>query len=65
MFSSRDQYVRINEGNIRQGFPVSNWRKEKASDINLIGSYEYGSVMHYDRCSASGNGWEVITAIVS
>ena len=57
--------MRINRGNIQQGFPVSNWDKEALSDIQLIGSYEYGSVMHYGRCDASGNGLEVITAIVS
>ena len=57
--------MRINRGNIQQGFPVSNWDKEALSDIQLIGSYEYGSVMYYGRCDASGNGLEVITAIVS
>ena len=63
--SCRDQYVRINEENIRPDFPKNIWKKEKLSDIQLIGNYEYDSVMHYDRCDATGNGWEVITAIVS
>ena len=60
----RDQYVRINWGNIRPGREV-NFERKNPSDVVLYGDYDYGSVMHYSRCGFHSNGWETITPIVS
>ena len=57
--------MRINEENIGPEHGKWNWEKKELSNIDLIGSYEYGSVMHYSRCAGTRNNMEVITAIVS
>ena len=60
----RDNYVRINTGNI-QSAAVGNFDKQNPSSVLSHGAYEYGSVMHYGRCDFSANGYETITALVS
>ena len=62
IFSSyhRDQYVRINLDNVRPG-TENNFAKKDPASTTLIGSYDYGSVMHYSRCAFSNNGIETIT----
>ena len=57
----RDEYVRINWGNIRGGTGNNNFARKEPSATTLIGEYDYGSVMHYSRCGFSSNGWETIT----
>ena len=60
-FCHRDQYVRINWENIRSG-TEGNFEKKDAASSTLIGTYDYGSVMHYSRCSfVNGNRRETIT----
>ena len=59
----RDQYVRINYGNIRPG-RESQFEKKNPSQVLLHGGYDYGSVMHYSRCGFSDNGFETITPTV-
>ena len=60
----RDDYVRINEANITPG-KEGNFDKKNPSDVLTHGAYEYGSVMHYSRCSFTSNNMETITTIVS
>ena len=39
----------------------ANFAKKDSASSTLIGDYDYGSVMHYSRCSFAANGWETIT----
>ena len=50
----------INWVNIRSGWS-SNFEKRSSGQVVTIGSYDYGSVMHYSRCAASSNNRETIT----
>ena len=61
---NRDQYVTINWANIASGWS-SNFNGYTSSQVATIGSYDYGSVMHYSRCSASSNNRETITPKVN
>ena len=63
-FCLRDQYVRINFENIQSG-KEGNFEAKSPSAVLLNGDYEYGSVMHYSRCSFTSNNIETITPIVS
>ncbi|XP_078383090.1 meprin A subunit beta-like isoform X2 [Oculina patagonica] len=61
--SDRDKYVKIYWENIVQGFSDQfdkyNWR-----DIDMLGvSYDYQSIMHYNRKAFSKNGKPTIVAI--
>ena len=60
----RDQYVRINFENITPG-KEGNFEAKNPSQVLLYGDYDYGSVMHYSRCSFTSNNVETITTIVS
>ena len=60
----RNQYVTINWANIASGWS-SNFKKYSSNQVTTIGSYDYGSVMHYSRCAASKNNRETITAKVN
>ena len=54
----------INWANIASGWS-SNFKKYSSDQVATIGSYDYGSVMHYSRCAASKNNRETITAKVN
>ena len=56
----RNKYVRINWANIASGWS-NNFSGYKSNQVATIGSYDYGSVMHYSRCAASKNNRETIT----
>lgn len=59
----RDDYVQINQENIRAKY-LKNFRKaNKTMSFGL--EYDYGSIMHYSRKAFSSNGLPTMTAIVS
>ncbi len=59
--SDRDNYVRINFGNIEEGYQ-HNFNRVSNS-INIC-SYDFGSIMHYPPYAFSRNGQPTIEAIV-
>ena len=60
----RDQYVRINFENIKEG-KEHNFDAKNPSAVLLYGDYDFGSVMHYSRCAFTSNNIETITSAVS
>jgi hypothetical protein len=55
--TDRDQYVQVHQDNIEESCFTSNYQKARINQMNLIGSYDMGSVMHYPFipfCSKNG-----------
>lgn len=56
----RDDFVRINSGNIRSGYEI-NFNKARPGEATGFGvRYDYGSVMHYTATAFSKNGQPTI-----
>lgn len=58
--SDRDQYVRINWGNMNQAMTY-NFRKHNTDNLNT--PYDYNSLMHYGRTAFSINGRNTIVPL--
>ncbi|KAG5682266.1 hypothetical protein PVAND_011630 [Polypedilum vanderplanki] len=58
----RDKFVKIIEGNIRNGYEV-NFKKAESGETSSFGvAYDYGSVLHYSANAFSKNGNPTIEA---
>jgi hypothetical protein len=57
----RDRFVTVNFANIQAG-RANNFQKS-VNGASDIGTYDYGSIMHYSRLAFSGNGLPTITVL--
>ncbi|MBI3279753.1 MAG: M12 family metallopeptidase, partial [Acidobacteria bacterium] len=57
----RDTHVKINWGNIRPGYEYNFWQNITNGDD--LGTYDYGSIMHYSAYAFSANGLPTIQTI--